>query len=212
MSKVLAVLLLCLIAYGYGSVRESVAATIFDEFDVELEVTLDNTKTHQLISVSDSFNAAKNVQTIKYTKDGKEVTKVFTTVAFFDSQKIFMMSDDSKTCHERPIGTKLELVQLFRRVFQDPTLSPVKELEDQHMFQFTVNWNMIESMDDWTHVYFDSSSFALKKIEQMTEKHEEPWITFSVVSPIKKASHPREYFTIKGCYESVQDEVKAIVE
>ena len=119
-----------------------------------------------------------------------------------------MKSDDSTTCHQRAIDHKIELVQLLRRVILDPDMSQIKTIDEENLLQFTVNWKFIESIDDWTHIYFDKNTYVLKRIEQMTESHEKPWITFHIVSPIVKIDHPREHFTIKGCYEALDDQVK----
>ena len=137
MAKIVLILLICMFALSQAGIRDNVAATIPDEFELEISIDLDNTKTHQKLSVSDRYNAVKNLQTITMKKDGKEVTKIFTTVAMFSTQKIFMMSDDSKTCHERPIQSKVELVQMLRRVILDPNLSQLKSLDADHLVQFT---------------------------------------------------------------------------
>ena len=211
MSKIVLALIICMLAYTRAGIRDNIAASIPGEFDMDISVVIDGTTTDQKISVSDKYNAAKNVQTITYTKEGKQIKKIFTTVSLFAAQKTFMKSDDSTTCHERAIEHKIELIQLLRRVILDPDMSQIKTIDEENLIQFTINWKFIESIDDWTHIYFDKNSYVLKRIEQMTESHEKPWITFHIVSPIIKAEHPREHFTIKGCYESsTDDEVKLI--
>ena len=66
MAKIAILLLICLLAYTRAGIRDNVAATIPGEFEVDISVDLDGTTTDQKISISDKYNAAKNVQTISY--------------------------------------------------------------------------------------------------------------------------------------------------
>jgi hypothetical protein len=199
MMKLMPILLLALVIAANASHRDSVINSILMEFVFEIEIDIADTTTHQLISVSDKYNAAKNVQTISYDQNGTTVTKTYTTLALFNEEQIIMKSDDSQTCHYRPIASKINFIQLLRGVFIDPKISPMIEYDDVHQLEFTVDWNMIESMDAFTHIWFDSVTYELKKIEQRIDQSESAWLEFNIVKPIKKASHSKGDFVIPGC-------------
>ena len=200
MNKLLAILLISLVfTVNAASKRESVVESILLEFYMELSVDIANTTTHEAISVSDRYNSVKNVQTITTVKNGTETTKTYTTVALFNENLVVMKSGDSDTCHYRDISETVKLIPLLRGVFIDPSLSPMKEFDDTHELEFTIDFDVTELIDNWTHFYFDSDNFKIKRIEMLTEASKEPWIDFTVVKPIESAKHSKSDFTIEGC-------------